>query len=58
MASSYLIKMAQFYFKEDIQVIMARTINLLKQSYKETKELLASKEENSHTQDIMTFNLL
>jgi hypothetical protein len=58
MASSCLIKMAQFYMKEEILVLKSCRIYLLKQSYKETKELLASKVENMIKQDIMTFNLL
>ena len=52
------MEMAQFYMNKEVGILKPNRVNLLKQSYKETKELLASKEENGQTQDFMIFNSL
>ncbi len=52
------MEMAQFYMNKEVGILKPSQINLLKQSYKGTKELLASKEENTQTQVFMIFNSL
>jgi hypothetical protein len=58
MASNCLMQMAQFYLNRDVVVLKRSRIKPLRQCYKEMKELLALKVENTQQQDFTTFNLL